>query len=742
MSVPISLHGRFEAAFFADVPVASPCEVELIVEFTDPAGERRRVRAFWYGSREWRVRFMPTVVGAWTFRTHSVPRLPGLDAQSGAFTCAPSPLLSVSPSPFLQHGPLRVAPNGRHLAHTGGTPFFWLGDTVWNGPMMARNATDWDRFLTHRAAQKFNVIQFVMTHWRAGATNPDGEVAYTGRDPIWINPHWFERLDARFDAIEAHGLLAAPVLIWTLGRDEINPSTLPESQIVKLARYMVARYGAHHVVWILNGDGRYYGPAAEKWKRIGRAVFDLGGHAPVVQHPGGMQWPHDTFEKEKWIDLIGYQGGHGDDAETWQWLHSGPPARKWKKYSPRPFLNLEPPYEDHICYQSRRRHDAYNIRRASWWSLLNAPPAGLTYGAHGLWGWEEIARPPTDHAYTGVAQPWHVAMKLPGAKHMTHMAEFFRALPWTKLTPDQSLVRSAPVAPKKPGRLHAVFSRDADGETAIWLNGEKKNGAWLGGDFSTWVPEAHLALGNEATGDFGWSGTFHRVAIYDRALSAAEIAAAQRTPEHHAPDAIAAWSFKKSGTTIPDESARGASLNLRIVTPDCAKITSAGLVVRADAEVKSIGPAEKLAAAARASGAISFELWFTPAEWDHRACGRLLSMQVDRWNRNFSVTQIATALTGHIRTSATAGNAEPSLATAVPSSPSTFVAAARTPSGDCAVFYLPTGGALHIAPRKLQHGLSAAWFDPRTGKRRSTRTKARGFFEAPDASDWVLVLRR
>ena len=265
----IPLNVRFEAAFFATTPVASPCEVELFVDFSGPQNLRRRVRAFWCGSREWRVRFMPAVAGAWTFRTHTTPRLPGLDAQSGTFTCSPSLRLPAPPSPFLQHGPLRVSSNGRHLAHSDRTPFFWLGDTVWNGPMMSRTAADWDRFLRHRAAQKFNAIQFVMTHWRAGATNPDGEVAYTGRDPIWINPHWFERLDARFDAIEARGLLAAPVLIWTLGKDEINPSTLPESQIIKLARYMVARYGAHHVVWILNGDGRYYGPAAEKWKRIG-----------------------------------------------------------------------------------------------------------------------------------------------------------------------------------------------------------------------------------------------------------------------------------------------------------------------------------------------------------------------------------------------------------------------------------------------------------------------------------------
>src|SRR5262249_19974122 len=157
----------------------------------------------------------------------------GLDGQSGSFRCHADVR---STNPFLQHGPLRVARNVRHFVHADGFPFFWLGDTVWNGPMMSRTAEDWDRYLAHRRRQHFNAIQFVMTHWRAGVTNAEGEVTFTGRDPIWINPHWFERMDARFDAIAEHGQLAVPVLIWTLGRDEVNPSLLRESQIIKLAR--------------------------------------------------------------------------------------------------------------------------------------------------------------------------------------------------------------------------------------------------------------------------------------------------------------------------------------------------------------------------------------------------------------------------------------------------------------------------------------------------------------------------
>ena len=49
----------------------------------------------------------------------------------------------------------------------------------------------------------------------------------------------------------------------------------------------------------------------------------------------------------------------------------------------------------------------------------------------------------------------------------------------------------------------------------------------VGGDFSGWE-DMSLQIANEATGDRTWRGTVFRVAIYDRALSAEEVAAAAR----------------------------------------------------------------------------------------------------------------------------------------------------------------------------------------------------------------------
>src|SRR5690606_8383323 len=118
-----------------------------------------------------------------------------------------------------------------------------------------------------------------------------GQVAFEGSGLISINPEFFQHLDKKIDQVNDAGLVAAPVLLWALqvaqGR-ELSPGYyLPDHEAILLAKYMVARYGAHHVVWILGGDGRYTDQYEHRWKNIGRGVF--GGEHPglVALHPGG-----------------------------------------------------------------------------------------------------------------------------------------------------------------------------------------------------------------------------------------------------------------------------------------------------------------------------------------------------------------------------------------------------------------------------------------------------------------------
>jgi hypothetical protein len=237
-------------------------------------------------------------------------------------------------------------------------------------------------------------------------------------------------------------------MLWAIAggsNPDINPGlSLPEDQAIRLAQYLVARWQGHDVLWILPGDGDYRGERAEKWKRIGRAVFGDGPHAPVILHPGGMHWVLEEFLDEPWLDLHGYQSGHGDDDRTLRWMTGGPPARDWKTTPVRPFINLEPPYENHIAYQSKKPIPPLVVRRAVYWSLLNTPTAGVSYGGHGVWGWDDGTTTPTDHAGTGIPLPWQKALLMPAAEQMAHVAGLFTSIDFWRLKPAPDALAEQP----------------------------------------------------------------------------------------------------------------------------------------------------------------------------------------------------------------------------------------------------------------------------------------------------------
>ena len=76
-----------------------------------------------------------------------------------------------------------------------------------------------------------------------------------------------------------------------------------------------------------------------------------------------------------------------------------------------------------------------------------------------------------------------------------------------------------------PGEMiHVVYTRDALGNVHIYMNGDLVRSETVCGTLTFWRDDMQLALANEIGGEKAWLGTYHMVAIFDRALSADEVA--------------------------------------------------------------------------------------------------------------------------------------------------------------------------------------------------------------------------
>jgi hypothetical protein len=448
--------GIFEQVLTAAKASQDPVAARVRVTFTS-RDDSETVEAFWDGGPTWVVRYSPMKLGDYTFSVAS-PDVE-LEPKTGGFVS----VANRGQTALDKQGPPVLSANRRHFVHAGsGQPWFWLADTAWNGPMLA-TAGEWDDYLAARVKQRFTAVQFVTTQWRAAYADEQGRAAFQILDSkLIVDPAFFRRLDRRVAAMRKAGLVPVPVMLWALTSKagESPGETLSVAFAAQLARYIQARYHAYGSLWFLGGDGDYRGEKAVRWRDIGSAVFPPELlRRPVSLHPRGMQDPWEGLKDEVWLDYLVYQSGHGSSPEKWQWQAWRGPAQGWRMTPVRPVLDSEPNYEGHVSYQ-KKLIDAHAVRRASWYALLSAPVAGVTYGAHGVWPWMKEPGPVLNHGGSGDAPAWRECMSWPGAESMRILAEVVSSLSWTALRPDPKLAAPSKVDDDFSNYIAAAAAED------------------------------------------------------------------------------------------------------------------------------------------------------------------------------------------------------------------------------------------------------------------------------------------
>jgi len=436
-----ALWGLYEHSFTSTANYENPLYdvQEFIITFISASGRRRAINGFWDGETDWKVRFCPDELGTWTFKsTCSDEKNQGLHGISGAFECVENP----STLKIYQHGTIKRPKGEYHLTFADGTPFFYVACTAWNGALRS-NEEEWDYYLKHRRDHSYNVIQFVTTPWRGCEADRQGQVAFTGCGRIDLNVDFFKRMDRKIQRINEYGLIAAPVLLWALpvgdGRHLSPGYYLPQNEAILLAKYMVARFGGYHVIWILGGDGRYINEYEQRWKNIGRGVFGDNPPGVVAQHPHGRSWIGDSYADEDWLDIFGYQSSHSNQKGTVEWINIGPMSKQWDTLPARPIMNLEPNYEE-----IRFTITAKDVRNASYWSLFATPMSGISYGANGIWPWLYEGERILNHRDPGGVTSWRQSLDFPGSIQIGYLSQFIRSLEWWRYKPAPKLLVEQP----------------------------------------------------------------------------------------------------------------------------------------------------------------------------------------------------------------------------------------------------------------------------------------------------------
>lgn len=171
-------------------------DVEVWIDLQGP-GFSKRVYGFWDGGRRFKVRFVATAPGDWTWRAGSNQAGDkGLNGGTGALRAIAWEADELADNPN-RHGFVRASAGGHALQYADGTPFFLTGDTwlaasTWRLPWrggeapagyVPQSGISFAEAVAWRKQQGYNSVSFIAAfpNWAAdahGATFADAKGIY------------------------------------------------------------------------------------------------------------------------------------------------------------------------------------------------------------------------------------------------------------------------------------------------------------------------------------------------------------------------------------------------------------------------------------------------------------------------------------------------------------------------------------------------------------------------------------
>lgn len=445
----------FETSFKTTKAYANPfLDVEVDVVFRQ--GEATwKVPAFWAGGAVWKVRFAPPAPGKYTYRVACTDKT-NPDLNGGTRT------LSVAryrgDNPLFRHGFPRVGADRRHFEYADGTPFLWLADTWWKNLCKRMTWKGFQELTADRKAKGFNVVQIVCGPYPdEGFLEPslanEGGLPYASVAFDRVNPKYFDYADRRLRHLVDAGI--APAIVGAWGRGDCNSmEAIGAAGLKRHWRYLVARYGAYPVFWILAGEI----PEETKWGR--------GPWAEVATYLRGI----DPHHRPLTCHTVSPRRGDAGDISVIDFDMIGGSHDEQVAVDPKTIANmavahaLKPPMPalvGEVCYEGHMQQGFGDVQRRVFWSYMLSGAAGHTYGAAGVWHAGVEGDPGCASAAFGGVRvydwtTWKEGMRYPGARELGLGKKLLEAYPWSRFEPHPEWAPGC-VAAGIPGEVRFVY---------------------------------------------------------------------------------------------------------------------------------------------------------------------------------------------------------------------------------------------------------------------------------------------
>lgn len=446
----------FERAFETAKSYADPFnEIEVDVVFRN-GDQQWRVPAFWRGGGKWSVRFAAPYPGAYNFRVECTDESnPDLNGIEGTLTVVPYQ----GKNALLRHGPLRVSASRRYLEHADSTPFCWLGDTWWMGLSTRLSWEDYQRLAADRRAKGFNLVQIVAglvpfeeQPFDPGFCNEGGAVWEEGF--ARINPAFFDYMDRRVRHLVDLEMVPAIVGAWNQRMPEIGGERLKQHW-----RYIIARYGAYPVVWILGGEvwdppaavaAKLQRPPPGPWTEVARYLRQTDPyHRVVTVHEPGPQ-PY-VLQDESLTDFDMFQSSHAPGLQAISIAVAQTTMHYARTCVTKPLVQGE------IGYEGVFDGHWEDFQRFAYWVTMLNGGAGHTYGANGVW--ESYTNTHPFHRIKWSFMTWEEGMNLPGSYQVGIAKQLLERYPWWRFEPHPEWVEPRSTTFLEPQDAYFGFDR-------------------------------------------------------------------------------------------------------------------------------------------------------------------------------------------------------------------------------------------------------------------------------------------